>query len=334
MEKEKNKGIFSPTGLLTIFLLLMIGLIVVLAEKSGKIFKEDAFQYPVINPSQIKKYKIGFVADAHSRVTKKGDVRLESKIPMENFVSEMNNNFHPNFVVDGGDFIDGTRRFGSQSMKDYSEFSKIFEKIEAPKYKVLGNHELRGMTREEWKKINNYEKSYYYFDFEDLRVIIFDNTLMPDPDDLSKEKAYKNELAWLENLLQNSEGYKKIIFTHYSFIPSLRKALSIEIINEFNDLTSKYAVSAVFSGHVEVPYYEKLKGVDYFVVPGFFRSKATGMLWSGSFSEIQIGSQNSLKLFYKNDMNNEYKTFIMPSAEYEAIKEEIKSKINFMAPVD
>jgi predicted MPP superfamily phosphohydrolase len=328
----KEKKIFSLAGILSIACLLVFGLFFVFFEKHYSI-EDGPSRYELALPP-VKKYRVGFVADAHSRVTKEGLVRPESANPMLNFVSEMNGNFHPDFVVDGGDFIDGTKRFGKKSMADYSAFSKIFETIEAPKYQVIGNHELRGMTRENWAGLNGYEKSYYYFDYDKLRVIVFDNTLMPDPDDLSKEKAYREELAWLENLLQNSAGYKKIIFTHYSFVPALKKALSIEIIDEFNNITSKYGVRAVFSGHVEVPYYEKIGGVDYFVIPGFFRSEATGMLWEGSFAEVNIGRRNSLRLFYQKEGTEGYQTLNIPSEEYETAKKEIMEKVNFLAPTD
>lgn len=329
----KRKKIFSPLGLVIISCLLISGLISVILLKKNNFESTCYIQEFKVPP--IKKYRIGFVTDAHSRVSKNGSVRTESKIPMLNFVSEVNNNFHPDFVVDGGDFIDGTRRFGSLSMRDYSAFSEIFETIKAPKYKVLGNHELRGMTRETWIELNGYENSYYYFDYDKLRVIIFDSNLIPaNNSDMLKNKEYEKELFWLEELLKNSEDYKKIVFSHHPLVPVLRKSTPIERITELNNLLNKHGVRAVFSGHVEVPYYEKIGKVDYFVIPGFYRSKATGILWEGSFSEIGIGIKNSLKLFYKKEGENDYRTLVIPSAEYEMAEKEIMGKVNFLAPAE
>jgi len=332
---SKNKKIFSFWGLIIIFFVLILGLFLAWLENSGKIYQYYEKKYPIreFKNYPIKKYRIGFVTDAHSKTTKEGLVRPESANPMLDFVSEMNNNFHPDFVVDGGDFIDGTRRFGAKSMKDYTAFSKIFETIIAPKYKVLGNHELRGMTRENWIKLNKYEKSYYYFDCDKLRVIIFDSTLVPGSENSEKISGYNEQLAWFEDILKNSEGYKKIIFTHYPLVASLRKGGFLEPIEEFNKITSKYGVRAIFSGHVEVPYHEIIGGVDYFVIPGFFKSEATGMLWKGSFSEINIGLEPSLKLFYKRE-GDKYKTLIIPSEEYENAKKEIMEKVDFLAPTN
>lgn len=333
MNLKKNKKIFTPLGLVLISCLLTSGFVIAFFVRKNS-FEDTCFVQTIETPL-IKKYRIGFVTDAHSRVSKNGSVRLESKIPMFNFVSEMNNNFHPDFVVDGGDFIDGTGRFGSLSMKDYSAFSKIFETIEAPKYKVLGNHELRGMTKENWVKLSGYENSYYYFDYEKLRVIVFDSNLIPANDaEALKTKEYEKEIVWLEETLKNSEGHKKIVFSHHPLVPALKKSTSIKRITELNNLLAKYGVRAVFSGHVEVPYYEKIEGVDYFVIPGFYRSKATGMLWNGSFSEISIGLKNAIKLFYKNENDQEYQTLTIPSPEYEIVKKEIMSKVNFLAPAD
>lgn len=333
MTQRESKKIFSPMGLVIISCLLVSGLIIAFFVKKN--YSESVCFVRVTEIPSIKKYRIGFVTDAHSKVSKNGSVRSESKIPMLNFVSEVNNNFHPDFVVDGGDFIDGTRRFGSLSMKDYSAFSKIFETIKAPKYKVLGNHELRGMTRETWIELNGYENSYYHFDYDKLRVIILDSNLIPaNNTDILKNKEYEKELFWLEELLKNSEDYKKIVFSHHPLVPVLRKSTPIERITELNNLLNEYGVRAVFSGHVEVPHYEKIGKVDYFVIPGFYRSKATGILWEGSFSEIGIGLKNSLKLFYKREGENDYRTLTIPSAEYEIVKKEIMSKVNFLAPTD
>lgn len=331
-QKLKNKKVSS----LSAIIIIICFSILVLAFFFYKIKSFPEYKQPNLgfNLFNIKKYRIGFVTDAHSRVTKKGLVRPESANPMINFVSEMNNNLNPDFVVDGGDFIDGTRRFGTKSMQDYSAFSRILETIKAPKYQVLGNHDLRGMTRENWIRLNKYEKSYYYFDYDKLRVIVFDSTLVPGSENSSRISEYNEQLIWLENLLKNSEGYKKIIFTHYPFIPLLRKAMPIEEVDRFNKIASDYGVKVVFSGHVEVPYYEKIGGVNYFIIPGFFRSEATGMLWEESFSEINIGLRTSAKLFYKRDGEEEYRTMVIPSEEFENAKKEIMEKVDFLAPVD
>jgi predicted MPP superfamily phosphohydrolase len=256
---SKEKKLFSPLGLVIISFFLFLGIFFAYQEKTGKLdaYLENKYFSASFKPLAFKIYHIGFVTDAHAKFsTSAAGIKMASKIPMQSFVSEMNDIFHPDFVVDGGDFIDGTRRFGEKSMQDFSLFSKIFEEIQAPKYRVLGNHELRGMSRETWIKENNYEKSYYYFDYENLRVIVFDSTLVSGIKNSTFE--YEKQYIWLEDILKNSKGYKKIIFTHYPFIPALRKAMPLQEVEKFNKLVSQYGVRAVFSGHVEVPFYEKI----------------------------------------------------------------------------
>lgn len=329
---------FTPKGLVLIFSILILGFIFVFFEKTGKIDEYFKKKYPVVEIPKLpppKIYKIGFVTDAHARARKIGDVRPESEIPMQDFVSKMNDCFHPDFVVDGGDFIDGTRRFGAESKKDITLFKDIFQQLTAPKYHTIGNHELRGLTRDEWVRMNNYEKSYYYFDYDKLRVIIFDSTLITESDESTPEgQEYKKELEWLEDLLKNSDGYKKIVFSHHPLVPILRKTTPLEKITQLNNLFSQYGVRAVFSGHVEVLYYEKIGGVKYFITPGFYRSEAIGFAWLESHSQIEIGLDTKLKLFYKKSYNENYSTIIVPSTEYDDVEKEELKKVNFLDSVD
>ncbi|EKE10991.1 MAG: hypothetical protein ACD_15C00162G0007 [uncultured bacterium] len=342
IRSEKSK-FFTPPGIMLIFICLFLILSFVIFEKTGKIYQHyQKKNPPVANNKTLvfpKKYKIGFVSDAHAVANKKNVIRENAKIPMENFVSHMNNDFKPDFVVDGGDFIDGTRRFGEKSNNDFLVFNRIFQKIQAPKHQVLGNHELRGMTRENWIRKTGNKNSYYYSDYDEkLRIIVFDSTLITSSQSSKDPKkiAYEKELAWLEDVLKNSPDKKIIIFSHHPPVPNLRKETSLENIARLNKIFSNYHVRAVFSGHVEILYYENIGGVDYFVTPGFYRSENLGLAWFGSFSEIGIGLKNHLKLFYKEkgDESVEYKTIIIPSKEYYAMEKEEREKVNFLAPIE
>jgi 3',5'-cyclic AMP phosphodiesterase CpdA len=243
----------------------------------------------------------------------------------------MNETFHPDFVVDGGDFIDGTRRFGEQSEADFSILNQIFQQAQAPKYMTLGNHDLRGMTRETWIEKTGSENSHYFFDFnEKLRVIFFDSNLITssqDPND-PKKIAYEKQLIWLEDVLSGSKNKKIIIFSHHPLAPKFSP--NLEKTAWLNDLLSRYRVKAVFSGHVETLNYTRLNGVDYFISPGFYRSEKKSYQWFGSFSEISIGLKNHLTLHYKEskDYQAEYKRILIPSEDYYRLEKELEKKIN------
>jgi hypothetical protein len=335
---KKSKS-FTPQGIILILILLFFGGLFAYLMKETDLFdpyRESDMRVLIDNIILPKKHRIGFVTDAHARATRQNDILPAAKVPMEKFISRMNTVFLPDFTVDGGDFIEGTRRFGAKSRNDFLLFDKFFQQLDSPEYHVIGNHDLRGLTRQEWTDKTKNKNSYYYFDFDEtLRVIIFDSTLITaSSDEKNSERiAYEKELDWLEETLKNSRNRKIIVFSHHPPIPALRKAMPIEAISRLDDIFSKYRVRAVFSGHVEVAYYEKIGGVDYFAVPGFYRSELTGFPLIGSFSEINIGYRNSLTLYYKKSAEETgYRTLLIPSDEYYAFEKEEKEKVNFLAP--
>lgn len=325
----KDEKIFSLHGLILIAILLILGIGFVNIDRSRRI--DIYFEKNIPQVSQIahKNYRVGFVTDAHARFSKNSNsIIAESRIPMTYFVSKMNNDFKPAFVVDGGDFIEGSRRFGQQSINDFSEFQKIFENLKMPSYHVIGNHEIRGMSRETWLGLTQYEQTYYSFEVDNLKVIVLDSTLIPSSNKIGSDMdiAFEKQLTWLRNILENSSEFKKIIFIHHPPIATMNPTLSAARISDLNKIFSEFGVRAVFSGHVEIPYYAKIGGVDYFIVPGFFRSESKNTLFKQSFAEIKLGVRNKLKIYYTRESDTEYKTLTLPSEEYDAVKKEITKK--------
>ena len=236
----------------------------------------------------------------------------------------MNNDFKPEIAIDGGDFIEGSKRFGEKSIKDYTLFEKVFGKLSMPKYHLLGNHDLRGMTREQWIQLNNYENSYYYVDLSRLRVIFLDGDLIPSSSEISGFEEFEKQFNWLEELLKKSYRYRKIIFIHNSTLPEISITLSLEKLNRLNELFKKYYVMAVFSGHSEILDYKRNGFVNYFTIPGSYRSKYNKMKpdWYGTYAEITMKGSPSMKIFYKETENGEYKTMNIPSEEYYKAEQE------------
>ncbi len=326
--------IFTFSGLFLIAFILALGMFFVLFEKTGKIDNYFEKKYPQAPQKRIvyKTYRIGFTTDAHARFSKNSNAIIpESRKPMVHFVSMMNNDFKPDFVVDGGDFIDGSRRFGEKSINDFLKFEKILKNLTMPHYHVFGNHEIRGLSRETWAKINRQKKTYYSFEFDRLKVIILDSTLIPNFDEIgsTKDAAFEKQFGWLKDQLQSSDGFRKIVFIHHPPLPILSPVLSSEKLTALRDLFSEFGVRAVFSGHVEVPYHAEIGGVNYFVVPGFFRSEAKGVIFKNSFAEIRLGLRNTVEVFYTREDDSRYENFTMPSAGYAEIEKEIKEKVNF-----
>lgn len=276
-----------------------------------------------------REYKIGFITDVHGRKSTKKDGQLdkESAKALSYFTEHINNNFNPDFVVDGGDLIEGTDREGQKSIDDFRALADYFEKIKVPSYHINGNHEMRGFSKNEWLNLTSYEKSFYYFDYENLRTVILDGNenekALPEIENYNKNNYYlsKEQFEWLERILSESKNMKKIVFIHYPpFDTPGTKMIEPGQASRLREIFSKNGVSAVFSGHTERLDFEEMDGVRYFVIPGIWRSKLKYVLWLESFAEITIKKDPEVKLYYKKSREEEYKTLIIPSEEYELVE--------------
>ena len=270
--------------------------------------------------------KFGFVTDLHSysknlRNEKDGVVGREVSrnfTPNLNyFIFKMNEEFRPDFVIENGDFIEG----GEESEIDFKATLNFFDKIIAPKYHVLGNHELTNMNKNEWLGLVGYGRTYYYFDKEDYRMIVLDGNFMPNYSgetsihkDLNYYPGYVSaeQIRWLTDLLSKSEDKKTFVFIHQPPIQNSEfKDSSYFVTNGgvLRSLFEKYKVQAVFSGHIEEICNQEINGVKYFVLPGFYKGnilKNENEQIVASFSEITLNDDDiDVEVFYKNFTDEE-----------------------------
>jgi predicted MPP superfamily phosphohydrolase len=257
----------------------------------------------------VEPLKIGFISDAHcyskfNKETGEWNLNWRCNDPLNFFVEKMNKKYKPDFVIENGDLTDGRDDRGQEV---FVEANNIFNKVNADKYHVLGNHETRNFVKNEWLNIVGYEKPYYYFDANGYRIIILDGNNKPATEeeegsfDTSPEIDFypgfidSTQMDWLKNVLKNSKRYQKIVFVHQPvFSTDLRNQDQLFIGGEeLRNLFSDNEVRAVFSGHIERFCHLKEAGVDYYTIQGFwkdnkqlkrdFRFKDTGV-----FSEISI----------------------------------------------
>ncbi len=284
------------------------------------------------NPGEIRKetiqeeYKIGFITDIHGRKSTKGAGKpnMESEKTLTYFAERMNNDYNPDFVVNGGDLIEGTDREGQKSIDDFKTLADYFKIINAPSYHINGNHEMRGFSKNEWLNLTGYEKNFYYFDYKNLRAIILDGNENEKAEtsiqNYNKNCYYLSEeqFEWLEKVLSEGGNMKKIIFIHYPpFETPGTKMIEQGQSSRLREIFSRNKVSAVFSGHTEKLEFKEIDGVKYFVIPGTEKSKKKAVTWLGSFSEITVGKEIIINFFYKKERDAEYKTLKIPSEEFD-----------------
>jgi predicted MPP superfamily phosphohydrolase len=285
---------------------------------------------------KIEEIKIGFITDIHGYTSShaNGNIRDKSRRGLENFIKHVNENYHPNFIIDGGDLIEGTRREGEKSFNDWKLLMSFFSKINLPIYHVIGNHERRGLTKNQWLELNNYKNTYYFFDYNDLRVIVLDGNEDDETEDngIYDYQMTDKQLEWLEEKLSSAQNMRKIVFIHYPVILKLssatNKPLAVDQASKLKELFAKYRVMAVFSGHVEILEMSELDGVSYFILPGQERSEDKTFRWLESFSEISVKEEVKIKLYYKTDASEEYRIINIPSDEYNKVEETYREKGN------
>lgn len=285
-------------------------------------------------------YRIGFITDIHGFRTKKagGDIIPESKIPLIHFVKHMNKNFKPDFVVQGGDLIEGRFREGQKSIDDFKLIDQYFKKLKMPHYHVIGNHETSGFSREKWQELTNNPNTYYHFDYDRLRVIILDgNDILEEKHANLNSNFYyfsNKQIDWLEQILHEAEkkNQQKIIFIHQFLLhdhplgiksKNGEKIIFPEHSEKVRKIIHAYKVNAVISGHIEKLFYREIDGVKYFSSPGIFKSKKENHSWLESFSEITLNKRNydfKINFYYKKETDKKYQTITIPSEEFEQIE--------------
>lgn len=160
----------------------------------------------------------------------------------------------PDFIIQLGDIlIEGTER-------EYEYVEKLLRNVNIPFYIVPGNHDLyKDPKGERFQKFTG-RPLYYYFDYENARFIILNN---------SSGVLGKIQLEWLINVLKETHKKYKFVFMHQPVIsPGLfflfHKADPLES-KILMKLFEEYHVDYVFSGHIHMCYRKEINGVVYII---------------------------------------------------------------------
>lgn len=253
--------------------------------------------------------RIGFMTDPHIKSNSgpggKGDRILKPFFVgvLSYFIERMNNVFVPDFLIINGDVIEGTGRDNIVGFGELSSTRKLFDRTLLPKYWVVGNHDLRAVNKKEWMDSLGIDYLYKSFDVRNYRIIILDSNFDEEDKDIVPGKYFtrgnvsKKQIDWLEKELETDK--KKIVFIHNPPLWNVdvrdNSGLLLNAL-ELQEIFQKNKVTAVFSGHIEDLYYDKIGGVKYFVLPGVIKNEK----YQGTFAEISIvGDKIELDVSYK-----------------------------------
>lgn len=146
------------------------------------------------------------------------------------------------FLIDLGDIT----RVGAES--EFIDFKNLVNNLKIPYYIVIGNHDVLGgdsLFKE------YFDDTYYSWDCDNVHLVVLD--------DVTDENAFSEEqLNWLENDLQNYTEKLIFIFVHKPpkcpFVTSdlleFEGEKSNERIGRFLDITKKYKIDEIYSGHI------------------------------------------------------------------------------------
>ena len=208
-------------------------------------------------PSFSGTLKFAQLSDIHySSVREDNSYKLLSKTRplLEDAISQINKERNINFVMITGDGIDKPIKSELENLCD------ILNTLRYPWYYVLGNHDTTTdgyLTKENFLKVlkeknpkHSYDTTYYTFKPKaGYRLIVLDG---------AKNKGFtsngilpKEELEWLDGILNKSKNDVVLIFIHFPLVtPFDSKRHEILNAEEFKAVLDKYKMPiAIFSGH-------------------------------------------------------------------------------------
>ena len=249
--------------------------------------------------SQNKDFTFIFISDIHYHEKNDAPRAL-------NIVIDTINSMKPDLVLVGGDIIYDVMR---QTDEEAEELSKLFlkqmERLEAPIYYAIGNHEHFALYNRDIDEEHPlfgkryyerfYGKRFYSFDHKGWHFITLDNMEINDRKYIGKVDSIQME--WLKNDLESvSESTPIVIMAHVPLITTLSQyygggtkantnRLAIENTNDVLKLFKDKNLKLVLQGHIH--YFEALNVLNkttFISAPS-----ASGKWWLGKQHDIEEG---------------------------------------------
>lgn len=251
---------------------------------------------PVFRKNNPDELRIGFITDLHvgSSVNGVGDgvLRLDFVDKINYFIEKMNNSFVPNFIITGGDIIEGTKVSLDKGMTELSLVRKLFDRTTLKKYWVVGNHDLRSVKKKQFMQSLDIDYVSKAFVVGNYKIIILDSNFTKDDEDVIPGGGYtrghisEEQIEFLEKELKNIDK-RVIVFLHHPPLWSIDGKSNFAFpdnAKRLQEIFSQNKVFVVFAGHIEDLFLQEIDGVKYFISPGILKNEK----YQGTFSEITI----------------------------------------------
>jgi len=236
-------------------------------------------------PSPTDLLRIGIFADLHAHDTNspgEGHVYTNYDERLQAFVDAMNT-WPADLVIELGDFVNGTYVMGTPfgeeariaSILDDAE--SIYARVTAPRYYVLGNHDVYSLSKDEFLNCTAADSTYGSFDVGGYHFVILDAQYNKKGEDLNhafwvvQETIPQAQLDWLRDDLSATD-LPTIVCVHQQLNvnfdilaggPEIANAEEVKPI-----LHDSGAVIAVFQGHAHKNAYSCIDGIHYITFEG------------------------------------------------------------------
>ncbi len=298
-------------------------------SEAKRIFEAIPTWHKKIKTEQI--IKIGIITDTHvhpnriNRYNKSIDapryIGAKDNAPIIQFAKQMSTQFYPDFVVHTGDIIEGTKETVEVGMQGLQLVQKELNKINVPVYWTVGNHDLRSVTKDQFRDALGVNALDQVFDEGDYRFIILDANydevdvpFVPKGHEIIPGKLSEKTLTWLKEQLATEK--RVFIFIHQGTflhdlagdaetpeeeiaedasgkeyeeertIDNVEYYMKKSIINaqELNDILKEYRVDGIFNGHMEARAYEVVDRTAHYSLTGTEKSET----YPESYYELTI----------------------------------------------
>jgi 3',5'-cyclic-AMP phosphodiesterase len=183
-------------------------------------------------------------------------------------------NFGPSLIVDMGDRVTAhsadEARSNMKSVKDY------FNKLAAPVHSLLGNHDIRHLSRAENEMITGSPASSYSLDQNGYHLIFWNADV--NPDKREGLHAGAEDIAWLKADLEATDK-PTIVFSHVPLDNNEQDDLYAKSLRGYDanpffypegaairDILEKSGkVILCMSGHIHKNRYREINGIHYIV---------------------------------------------------------------------
>ncbi|RMF99534.1 MAG: alkaline phosphatase [Planctomycetota bacterium] len=251
---------------------------------------------------RVPKVSFGIVTDSHyADKPSTSRVYRESLSKMTECVDLMNQQ-KVDFLIELGDFKDQGSPTTEQSTLEYlSAIENVFARFEGPRYHVLGNHDLDGISKKQFlARVDNTnipsDATYYAFDYNGVHFVVLDACFTADGKpydhgnfDWKDANIPPHELEWLKHDLATSTG-PVIAFVHQQLDGEgpvyVNNAAAVRDI-----LQASRRVLAVFQGHNHAGDYSRIGGIHYYTLKAMVEGSGPQ---NNAYAVVDVYPDNSI----------------------------------------